>query len=612
QDYDVVYDAASGAFTVTDLNASDGDEGSDTVAGVETLRFADGTLDLSGAVADLPVATDSALLTPEVGVASWKLTGSGGGASGVTYSIAASEGAADVHGWVTLASGAKVRVTDPATGTYEYDPNGYSGSDSFGFRVTDANGISSQAQVNVGVGEPGTGYDITAAAQLEGSDGHLTRTPSSAGDQGQWVISTWVKRSQLDSVQNIFSAGDGGAAEGYLRFNSDNTLEFENDYMRTTGDALISSTVFADTDSFHHIVVAADVTQGTAAERVRLWVDGVPVSWTNPNDFDEANGIIGSSVPHTIGKNERYDNAYFSGNIADFQYLDGVTITDPAAAGLGAFDSESGAWEPAAYSGAYGAQGFHLDFSDANNLGNDVSSNANDWTVSGGVTQTADTPLHNAAVLTHDGIGGSYTTYSITDGNRQFRKDGAGMNMAISTLTMDAAADTYAEFVLEDAGISTSYLGVVQTAPNAAFTAAEPGVGTVAGDYGYNSAGNVRTNGGNITSYAAFAAGDVLGVRLNAGELTFYKNGVLQGVTATGLTGVYHFGVQGEQGAQWQARFSAAEQQYAPAGASDLAEVTETGVAIPTATSGHDSFAGGAEADTFDGLAGDDQLIGGG
>ncbi|MCB9959089.1 MAG: matrixin family metalloprotease [Rhodospirillaceae bacterium] len=43
-DYAITYDAGLATFTVTDANAADGDEGTDTLTGIETLQFADGTV----------------------------------------------------------------------------------------------------------------------------------------------------------------------------------------------------------------------------------------------------------------------------------------------------------------------------------------------------------------------------------------------------------------------------------------------------------------------------------------------------------------------------------------------------------------------------------------
>jgi len=59
----------------------------------------------------------------------------------------------------------------------------------------------------------------------------------------------------------------------------------------------------------------------------------------------------------------------------------------------------------------------------------------------------------------------------------------------------------------------------------------------------YYSNGN-KFNGTSSSSYgASFTSGDVIGIAMGGGAVTFYKNGVSQGVAFSGLTGSYMFGV---------------------------------------------------------------------
>lgn len=134
-------------YSVTDNVTTGTDNGTDTLDGIEAIAFDNVTIDLSSITAP-PLAQASSILTPDGQVVSWNLGHTGGAG---TYSIDPSEGTPDVDGWVTLASGAKLRITDPATGEYEYDPLAHTGDDSFQFRVTDSNGIYSTAMVDVAV-----------------------------------------------------------------------------------------------------------------------------------------------------------------------------------------------------------------------------------------------------------------------------------------------------------------------------------------------------------------------------------------------------------------------------------------------------------------------------
>jgi hypothetical protein len=70
----------------------------------------------------------------------------------------------------------------------------------------------------------------------------------------------------------------------------------------------------------------------------------------------------------------------FNGYLADIHFIDGQAL-DPSS--FGEFDT-NGVWQPIAYAGSYGTNGFHLPFSDnstAAALGTDTSGNGNTWTV---------------------------------------------------------------------------------------------------------------------------------------------------------------------------------------------------------------------------------------
>jgi len=91
---------------------------------------------------------------------------------------------------------------------------------------------------------------------------------------------------------------------------------------------------------------------------------------------------------------------YLDGYLSDVHFIDGQAL-DPSRFGK---QDADGVWQPISYTGTYGTNGFHLDFSDnstAAALGTDVSGNGNDWTPSGITTddQVADTPSVNYCTL---------------------------------------------------------------------------------------------------------------------------------------------------------------------------------------------------------------------
>ena len=89
---------------------------------------------------------------------------------------------------------------------------------------------------------------------------------------------------------------------------------------------------------------------------------------------------------------------------------------------------------------------------------------------------------------------------------------------------------------IDDAQYNTGYFHVGIATANANLNT-NPGYDTT-NEFTYWQNGS-KTN--NVAYGASFTAGDIIGVAFDAGagSLTFYKNGVSQGVNSTGLTGIF-------------------------------------------------------------------------
>jgi hypothetical protein len=233
------------------------------------------------------------------------------------------------------------------------------------------------------------GYEIERSLRFNSADSaYLSRTPAVAGNRTTWTWAGWVKRSKIGNQRfSLFCAGNSG---------SDETEFF---FQQSTGaDALVfyyypgsytgfceTLMLFRDTSAWYHIVLALDTTQGTAANRCKIYVNGVQQS-TNfaPNFGPSATPNINSTAPHQLGRSPTEALPY-DGYLADIHFIDGQAL-DPTS--FGEFDT-NGVWQPIAYTGSYNVgvgavNGFHLPLSDnstAAALGTDTSGNSNTWTV---------------------------------------------------------------------------------------------------------------------------------------------------------------------------------------------------------------------------------------
>jgi hypothetical protein len=139
--------------------------------------------------------------------------------------------------------------------------------------------------------------------------------------------------------------------------------------------------VFRDPCAWYAFQIVFDTTQATAANRIRVYVNGVQVtSFSGSSPSQNSIGSWNNTNLHTIGRNGSNPQS-FDGYLADIHFIDGQALTPSS---FGEFDT-NGIWQPKAYTGTYGTNGFKLDFADnssntATTLGKDTSGNGNNWT----------------------------------------------------------------------------------------------------------------------------------------------------------------------------------------------------------------------------------------
>jgi hypothetical protein len=229
------------------------------------------------------------------------------------------------------------------------------------------------------------GYEISRSVRFNSSDSaSCARTFTSAGNRRTWTWAAWIKRSAIafSAQQHIWGVtGVTDATYGEMFFGTGDTLRFAVGY--NTAYGITTTRVFRDPGAWFHLVLAFDATQGTAANKIKLYINGVEeTAFSSDSRSSLANQDWGynNNVAHYIGRNPNSDIRQFNGYLADIHFIDGQAL-DPSS--FGEFDTNN-VWQPKAFSGSYGTNGFHLPFSDnstAAALGTDTSSNGNDWTV---------------------------------------------------------------------------------------------------------------------------------------------------------------------------------------------------------------------------------------
>jgi hypothetical protein len=184
------------------------------------------------------------------------------------------------------------------------------------------------------------------------------------------------------------STGSSDTSLGDFYFSSADKIGF---YQFSGGIAysdILSTQVFRDPSAWYHIVLAYDDTQATAANRVKIYVNGVQITAFGTASYPTQNftSFFNGAQPHAIG---RYAGAgsgsYYDGYLAETYFIDGQALTPSS---LGSTNALTGVWQPAPYTGSYGTNGFYLPYTDNSalttssnvGLGQDFSGNANYWT----------------------------------------------------------------------------------------------------------------------------------------------------------------------------------------------------------------------------------------
>ena len=204
---------------------------------------------------------------------------------------------------------------------------------------------------------------------------HLKRTPGSAGNKKIFTWSAWLKRSSnLSAYNGLFFAGDSATNLAGVDFTNNAQVRYT---ATTTLNDVYTSAKFRDTGTgWYHIVFAVDVTQGTNADKVKVYVNGEQTTNFGAANYpSNSNQTINDTVEHLIGKRTNATE-YFDGYMSQVYLIDGQQLD---ASYFGFTDPLTNTWKPKKYDGTFGTNGFYLPMDGNSPIGQDKSGNGNDW-----------------------------------------------------------------------------------------------------------------------------------------------------------------------------------------------------------------------------------------
>ena len=384
------------------------------------------------------------------------------------------------------------------------------------------------------------GYEIQRSLRFnDGDSAYLRKSDFGTPDSSTtFTFSAWVKRGELGDYFSIAGSDSGSNAFTFFGISSNDKLVWRvrnsssSDLTRLESEALLR-----DPSAWYHLLLQRDSTQSTAADRAKLYINGVQVTDFSTNNTDELNRTYTSDFLQDINIGRFQVNSstrkYSDGYIAEYYYIDGTAL------GPSSFtetDPTTGQLIPKKYSGSFGTNGFYLNFSDnsgvtATTLGKDSSGNGNNFTPNNlsvtagtGNDSLEDTPTNNWCTLNPLNTD-NVSTFS--NGNLDTVCNNAstsGGSIAVNS------GKWYAEVVCTAKTATNAMVGICTID---GFDGERQVDESQNGGSGHGYVMNATKLPGGASYGATWAIDDVIGIALDLDSaqntVTFYKNGASQG-----------------------------------------------------------------------------------
>ena len=261
-------------------------------------------------------------------------------------------------------------------------------------------------------GTQSTGYEVSNSLRFnDGDSARLTLDPGTSTNNKKCTLSFWAKIGVPTSNGTDYIFSNHSDGNNRVRVHISNTGEFAI-FGKSSGSTFIdlyTNARYRDPSAWYHFLVRVDSTDGTANNRLKLYVNGTlqtdVTQGTNPDQ--NADVILGSQDNMTIGAGHSGSAANsnpYDGYLAEMHFLDGTAYD---ASYFGEFD-DNNVWIPKKYTGGnYGTNGFYMEFKqtgtsqNASGIGADTSGQDNHFAVTNlaATDITEDTCTNNFATL---------------------------------------------------------------------------------------------------------------------------------------------------------------------------------------------------------------------
>jgi hypothetical protein len=387
------------------------------------------------------------------------------------------------------------------------------------------------------------------------STAYLSKSVSTGDSRTQSTYAWWMKRASDSTAAGTslpaeifaFGASGGGATQSSARITLEaNKINVAQEDNNATTWEVITTQLLRDSTAWYHCVVVIDTTQSTAADRVKIYINGNKVTSFSTASYPSQNYIsrFGLSGTNRIGVGDAsgspWSASYFNGYFADMYYLDGVVVSDSSDVISEFGEFKNGVWIAKEYTGSYGTNGFRFQFNQTGTgtgstttIGADTSGNDNHYTSSGIVASDCampDSPENGFATtlgsLAEPQDYQSYYKGTYSEGNLKVTGSASGWSNGSSNFGM-TSGKWYAECRI-NAKAGTGYIRFgMRSRPARTYD-----------EYFWNDDGSGQVDAA-TTPYSSrvgtYGAGDILMIALDLenNALYFGKNGTWENSATT-------------------------------------------------------------------------------
>jgi len=261
-------------------------------------------------------------------------------------------------------------------------------------------------------------YTIDNSIMMDIEANRVKRTLGTPTSAKKGTYSTWIKRSEIDPNLGFMQFGNDASGDYLItrcvRSQYNGRWVVRGEISGVDSEYFQAHAVMIDPALWYHWVIAVDTTQSTAADRMKVYVNGhlftASETVTDNRSNITQNADLGwwASGKEVIVGEGVYD---WSGYIAETYFIDGQQLD---ATDFGKYDSDSGIWVPKAYTGTYGNNGFFLEFKNTSNFGEDSSPNNHTFTVDNMDSSHSSTDTPTNSFATFNVMSNTNATYGAT------------------------------------------------------------------------------------------------------------------------------------------------------------------------------------------------------